>query len=55
MIDNMKLTIEVKKQLITRFEILKTMFDNSKQSCSFEEYALANWDNVDMNFFENIG
>ena len=41
-----------RRELITRFEILRTMFDNSKHEyCSFEKYALKNWDNVDMDYF----
>lgn len=51
-----KLGEEEKKKLITRFEILRTMYDNGSDSNkSFSKYALENWDKVDMNYFDTIG
>lgn len=51
-----KKDIDTRKDLIKRFEILRMMFDNSGVSgCSFDDYALKNWDRVNMNEFDTIG
>lgn len=46
---------DTKENLIKRFEILKTMYDNSDIHIPFNEYAAEQWDKVDMKHFETIG
>lgn len=40
---------------IKRFEILRTMYDNSSATEPFEWYATKHWDDVDMDYFDKIG
>ena len=52
--DNKTILLEYRINEIRRFEILKTMYDNSKDKdngMTFQEFALQEWDNVNLNFF----
>lgn len=61
---NDNIITDTKENLIRRFEILQIYYNNDsheffkkggKSYMPFDEYALKNWNNVDMNYFESIG
>lgn len=43
-------------KLILKFEILNTQFQSSPESVGqkFEDFAKKNWNNVDLNYFDDI-